>query len=124
MAYMKCQTLLRGYIDHNKRISEMVKAGMNLEAWRRGRYDYPEGTSEDTQFKSDPTRNPGYDMADAHQDNMKLQQKIAEEAAGRAKEKAKNKTPTQSVSTGDSLSSGKSPAKSKEPTESVLDKED
>ena len=80
-----------GYIPAKKRIENMMLAGQRLVASRNQLYDDPTGMDEDIPI--DRTRNPGYDMADASQDMMsvnerlKASQKAAEDAA-RSKEKA------------------------------------
>ena len=69
----------------------MMIAGQRLVASRNILYDDPSGEDEDIPI--DRTRNPGYDMADASQDMMsvnerlKASQKAAKDAA-RSKEKA------------------------------------
>ena len=80
-----------GYIPAKKRIENMMIAGQRLVASRNQLYDDPSGEDEDIPL--DRTRNPGYDMADASQDMMsvnerlKASQKAAKDAA-RSKEKA------------------------------------
>lgn len=80
-----------GYIPAKKRIENMMIAGQRLVASRNQLYDDPTGMDEDIQI--DVTRNPGYDMADASQDMMsvndrlKASQNAAKEAA-RSKKKA------------------------------------
>ena len=80
-----------GYIPAKKRIENIMIAGQRLIASRNQLYDDPSGEDEDIPI--DRTRNPGYDMADASQDMMsvnerlKASQKAAEDAA-RSKEKA------------------------------------
>ena len=86
-----------GYIPAKKRIENMMLAGQRLIASRNALYDDP--TGEDDDIPLDKTRNPGYDMADASQDMMsvnerlKASQKAAEDAArskGKAQEEPKN----------------------------------
>lgn len=82
-----------GYIPAKKRIENMMLAGQRLVESRNLLYDDMTGMDEDIPI--DVTRNPGYDMADASQDMMsvnerlKASQKAAEEAA-RSKEKAQD----------------------------------
>jgi hypothetical protein len=56
------------YISTKDRITKMLQAGERLERYRQGLYDFPNGEIDES--FTDPTRKPGYDMADAHQDAM------------------------------------------------------
>jgi hypothetical protein len=62
----KSKTEVRGYIPAEKKITSMIEAGQRLEQSRIDQYDYQEEVPDD--FLPDPTRNPGYDMADAQAD--------------------------------------------------------
>lgn len=53
-----------GYITTQKRIENIINAGMRLQQARKEQFDFPAGTEVDESF-IDPTRKPGYDMADA-----------------------------------------------------------
>lgn len=64
-----------GYISAQKRIENIMFAGQRLVQSRREMFDF-EGNSFDPSF-SDPTRSPNYDMADAFQDNLITQERIA-----------------------------------------------
>lgn len=52
-----------GYVPANKLIESMIFAGQRLNEYRASQYDFPDGEI-DEDF-SDPTRNPGFDLADA-----------------------------------------------------------
>lgn len=72
-----------GYVSAQKRIESLILAGHRLDASRKAQYDF-EHDQVDEDFE-DPTRTPGYDMADAFQDSFKVnarlkQQKLDEEA--------------------------------------------
>lgn len=56
-----------GYLSAQKRIENLLLAGRRLVASRAQAYDFEHEIDEDYE---DPTRNPGYDMADAFQDQL------------------------------------------------------
>lgn len=60
-----------GYVSGEKRINALMVAGLNLVQSRREEFDSWDGSEPEI----DPTRNPGFDMADAH--------KLAMSTAGR-----------------------------------------
>lgn len=64
-----------GYISAQKRIENIMFAGQRLIQSRREMYDF-EGDQFDSSF-SDPTRNKNYDMADAFQDGLVNQERLA-----------------------------------------------
>lgn len=49
-----------GYVSGQKRIEAIMNAGMNLRESRREEYDSSDGSEPEL----DPTRNPGFDLAD------------------------------------------------------------
>lgn len=73
-----------GYVPAKKRIESLIEAGARLVE-SRSQYDFIGDVIDDY---DDPTRAPGYDMADAFQDGLKAQQRIREiqERQKRAKE--------------------------------------
>lgn len=64
-----------GYISAQKRIENIMYAGQRLVHARREMFDF-EGDKFDPSF-SDPTRNKNYDMADAFQDSLINQERLA-----------------------------------------------
>lgn len=64
-----------GYISAQKRIENIMFAGQRLVQSRREMFDF-EGDKFDPSF-SDPTRNRNYDLADAFQDNLITQERLA-----------------------------------------------
>lgn len=56
-----------GYVPADVRIKELLMAGVRLADYRAERYDWPQGSIVDEDKLVDPTRRPGYDMADAAQ---------------------------------------------------------
>jgi len=75
-----------GYMPAKKIIEQMVMAGMRLKAYREDSYDLgPE--DEDDGESIDPTRSPGFDLADASQIAMELNRRKRE--ASRSKEAEK-----------------------------------
>lgn len=53
-----------GYVPANVLIENMIYAGQRLDLARSAYYDFPEGKEVDDDFL-DPTRKPGFDLADA-----------------------------------------------------------
>ena len=70
-----------GYVSTEKRITNMILAGQRLVESRRTQYDL-EGDYESEDIDLDPTRDPGYDLADATQDMLGLEQKAESQKAG------------------------------------------
>lgn len=71
-----------GYLPAKKRIENMMLAGQRLKDYRQSQYDFPDGKI-DVNFV-DPTRQPGYDMADAFQDGLQIDAKLASQEAAAA----------------------------------------
>jgi hypothetical protein len=63
-----------GYVDAKSRIERMMSAGQRLVASRQVEFDFPQGTEIDESFVN-PTRSGNYDMADAYQTALALEQK-------------------------------------------------
>jgi hypothetical protein len=74
-----------GYLSVEQQIENLILAGRRLEDWRADHFDYydslPKGF-DDTAIR-DPTREPNFDMADAHQMACKSMAKVAEYNARR-----------------------------------------
>jgi hypothetical protein len=83
-----------GYVPAKKQIENLLLAGEKLVAYRKGMYDYePDDDSDDDDF-NDPTRVPGFDMADSSQLQSELEGRIkAQEAAAAAAAKEDTKKP-------------------------------
>jgi len=64
-----------GYMPAQKRIENIMFAGQRLVQSRREMFDF-EGDQFDPSF-NDPTRNKNYDMADAFQDGLINQERLA-----------------------------------------------
>lgn len=79
-----------GFIPHDIRIKNLIDAGKRLIANRKSSnyYDYPNGVYDDDEPIKDITRRPNYDMADAFQDTLtinerlKLKQKALKKSTG------------------------------------------
>lgn len=88
----KCHVDKAGYVSAETRIKNLMQAGIDLRDSRRGSYDSEDGSEPDI----DPTRNPGYDLADAHEQGMsvaeRLRKKKEEMDAKKAKERSVQKT--------------------------------
>jgi len=63
------------YIPAKQQIESFIQSGKNLQASRQGRYDFEGEVDEDF---TDPTRSPGFDMADASQLLMQAEANISE----------------------------------------------
>lgn len=63
-----------GYVSAQKRIESLILAGHRLQESRIAQYDF-EHNNLDEDF-DDPTRTPGYDMADAFQANLTVQERL------------------------------------------------
>lgn len=63
-----------GYISAETRITNLMLAGQRLVQSRKEAYDFPDGKI-DTDFY-DPTRKKGYDLAEAFQDNLSVQDRL------------------------------------------------
>lgn len=62
-----------GYISAEQRIINIMRAGQRLQETRREMYDYDyEDDIDEDNIYDDPTRDPGYDMADATQTSLSL----------------------------------------------------
>ena len=61
-----------GYMPSQAYIEMFLRAGKMLEEYRQEQFDYylETGEYDFDGMEFDPTRRPGYDMADAHQDMM------------------------------------------------------
>lgn len=73
-----------GYIPAKVRIEEMIVAGERLVDYRRGRYDFPPdsgATEEEQEDYVDLTRSPGFDMADASQLKMQVDDRLKSQVA-------------------------------------------
>lgn len=62
-----------GFIDVRTRINNMMLAGQRLIQSRKEMYDFEGEVDEDF---IDPTRNHGYDMADASQELLRMERDI------------------------------------------------
>lgn len=68
-----------GYCSPKVRIENMIAAGQRLKDYRESQYDFPKGEIDVNYI--DPTRSPSYDMADAFQDSIQIDAKLAEQQA-------------------------------------------
>lgn len=78
-----------GYIPAKVQVEQMIMAGRKLAEYRKEMYDF--GPDEPDDGYVDPTRSPNYDMADAHQDAMRVADRVRRKKA-KADEKAKSET--------------------------------
>jgi len=74
-----------GYIPPKKQIENLIEAGRRLQEYRKEMYDFPEGEDVDESYE-DPTRGPGYDLADFSRDKQGLVEKVrAQDRASKTK---------------------------------------
>lgn len=77
-----CKVDRAGYISSQKRIENLINAGMRLVESRREQYDFP-GNEFDPDFE-DPTRSKNFDMADASQMDYAVKERMAAAARNKA----------------------------------------
>jgi len=87
-----------GYIPPKKQIENLINAGKRLQAFRKEMYDFPEGEDVDDAFE-DPTRRPGFDLADASRETAALANRIRAQAKA---EKVKQSKETEETPKNDS----------------------
>lgn len=63
-----------GYVSAQTRIENLLMAGQRLQQFRSENYDFT-GRPIDEDYE-DPTRRPGYDMADAFQDAINIKSRL------------------------------------------------
>lgn len=64
---------LTGYIPLEKQVKAMMSAGMRLDSFRSAQFD---SEDENGDIPLDPTRKPGYDLADASMALKELKAKV------------------------------------------------
>jgi len=68
-----------GYIPPKTQIENLIMAGKRLQDWRKEMYDFPDSKDIDESFE-DPTRGPGYDLADASRDAQAVASRLNAQA--------------------------------------------
>jgi len=68
-----------GYLPSKVQIENLIQAGKRLVQWRKEQYDFPEDQDVDESFE-DPTRRPGYDLADASRDGAAVAARLRAQA--------------------------------------------
>lgn len=74
-----------GYLSTQELIELMVREGQELVAARKEMHDFPPEVPIDETLPLDPTRQPGYDLADASQALLELEQRAAAATASAPK---------------------------------------
>lgn len=88
------QTEQSGYIPTEVQVERMIQAGLRLDIARKEEFDFPEGSEEDDEeLVVDPTREPGYDLADASMDARALTARLRKQSAAAEKRKGADKPP-------------------------------
>lgn len=67
-----------GYVPANVLIENMIYAGQRLDLARSDMYDFKDEDEVDDEY-IDPTRSPGFDLADASTLGMQVSAKISEQ---------------------------------------------
>lgn len=95
-----------GYIPPKIRIEQFIEAGKRLIAFRKEQFDFAPGEKIDESF-SDPTRRPGFDMADASLLNQDLGDRLNQKAASQraAKKEKADEIQDKSIQNDDSVQS-------------------
>lgn len=75
-----------GYISAKQRIENLINAGQRLVESRASQYDFDGSKPIDEDFY-DPTRLKSYDMADATQDMLAVEAKLASQKRSKASQK-------------------------------------
>lgn len=83
----------RGYIPPHVQVENLLQAGRRLVEFRKEQYDFPPGEKPDESFE-DPTRRPGYDLADASRDLLDVDARLRASAAAAAAKKEAEVTPS------------------------------
>ncbi|QXP44114.1 MAG: hypothetical protein [Arizlama microvirus] len=79
-----------GYIPANVQIEDMMLAGQRLAIARKERFDG--SNDEEVSLFSDPTRKPGFDLADAHTISREVYERLKrDEEKRKAEQIEKNK---------------------------------
>lgn len=81
----ECTVCTTGYVSLKDTIESMFISGQNLMSSRDGQYDMEVDVDENGNYKFteeqesfyDPTRAPGYDMADAFQDMVSVEERVS-----------------------------------------------
>lgn len=68
-----------GYVPTDLKIKEFFERGLALKEARAAQYDFPPGTKPNEEF-FDPTRSPGFDLADATQLERAARDSVVEQA--------------------------------------------
>lgn len=68
-----------GYVPTDRKIKEFFECGVRLKEARAAQYDFPPGVEPKEDF-SDPTRAPGFDLADATQMARQAEAKVLADA--------------------------------------------
>lgn len=86
------KTETAGYIPAEKLIESFIVAGRRLDASRKQQFDFDEGETIPDDFV-DPTRAPGYDLADASLATQAVGTRLRDQAREARKQKAETKPP-------------------------------
>lgn len=63
-----------GWLPVSRQVERLLRAGERLQTWRQNAYEFEDGVEIPTDYV-DPTRSPGFDMADASELSQRLVEK-------------------------------------------------
>jgi len=68
-----------GYVSAQKRIENLIQAGVRLKSYRQEQYDFDHNNIDEDAY--DRTRRKGYDMGEAFQDGLKVEARLKQQEA-------------------------------------------
>ena len=75
----------RGYRSTKQQVAEYMAAGQQLQDYRNQMYDFPDANKIDEDYY-DPTRDPGYDPADATTNLRAVEKRLRDQAKSKKRE--------------------------------------
>lgn len=75
----ECLVEKSSYLSAEKRITNIMQAGVRLKEFRESQFDFPDEKSVD-HTANDFTRSKNYDLADAFQDSLRVEVNLKEAA--------------------------------------------
>jgi len=93
----KSKTETSGYIPAQVQIERLIQSGENLRNYRKEQYDFASDAPDDDGVYV-PSRVPSFDMADASQLALEVEQRLADQAAAITAEQAEKNPPAAETS--------------------------
>lgn len=111
-----------GYISPEQQIRNLIDAGERLNAFRDEMYDYNNDYIITGDEEVDPTRSGNYDLADAFQDSLKVNQRLKKQAEEAKKNADVNNVVSKDVKTNSNSSKDSNSDKLDSGKDSSVDK--